>query len=230
MKKHISKLLQISSILLVLSLSTWLSGCEKYGPAPIPSGYSQDILNILPQATIDSLQNLGLRIHEGFDPPNMAGIYLVTPYTLTVQFSPEDPYPIGKVISDYKYRFYDLQEDSLTVKFDFKSLAGNDTGSGTGGFVSGEGNSFTIFSQVKSLSNGFNVTQVAIFTGELTPEGIKDFQYAFVLTSKDGDEANQSLIPENTGRVYIDGDSLAERVSVYRLGQYPSDTGGTLTR
>lgn len=198
-------------IVVLIPLSLWLNSCKEYNLVP---GFSDEILSILSEEQIDSLRSLGMNIHEGRNPPDLQGIYRASPYELLVQYAPDDNYRIGQAINDYKYRFYDYNERDQSIKVDFKQVGGSDNGTGTGGFVSGKNNEFTIFSEDVGNTGNADYVLAAIYSGRLVEGGIEDFQYAFVITSKN--DPSGRLIPVNTGRVWIDGDGLAEEESVFR--------------
>jgi hypothetical protein len=84
-----------------------------------------------------------------------------------------------------------------------------DEGAGQGCYLSGDGNNFSLFAEVESVSSGIQNRTLVVISGAISAAGIKDFQYAFLLVDKDGDESNLILMPENTSRIWEDGDKLA---------------------
>lgn len=208
--------------------------CGKKETVDPTKGFSEQIQKIVPQPILDSLQKKGLVINQGTVPPNIEGIFLCSPDVLVSPYGPEDGYKVGKVISDYKYKIYEQSADKLTIKLDYKGVSVSDNGTGKGSFVSGNGNLFTIFSESTGTSGSLvTYKTVDVYSGEITSTGIKNFQYGFVMTDKTGDANNVSLIAVGKGRVYKDGDGLAEKVSTYRKAAIENEitqTGGRADR
>ncbi|PWJ57377.1 hypothetical protein CLV98_10784 [Dyadobacter jejuensis] len=201
------KNLRISGIALVLVVLS-LSCKEKKTELP-------GVPDFVPKEIIDDFRSKGLIINEGVTPPMLEGYYLASPLTLLVPFGPDDPYQAGKLFSDYRYSFYD-QTDDNQIKYDFKSANGSATGTGTGSFISGEGNKFTLYSEQIGETYGIENKQITIISGELDSDGIKNWQEAFVFTYK-GDDPNGQLIQVGQGRIIYDSDHISERVSSLRL-------------
>lgn len=214
-------------------LTFFLIGCQEKEVAIDPStGLSDKIQGIVPQAILDDLKAKGLVINEGTQPPQLAGIFIASPYTLLSPYGTEDGWTKGKVISDYKFKLYDQSGDE--VKIDVKQSS--ETATGLGSYVSGFGNKFTIFAQTKGVQSGIQNTQLLVISGELSNDGIIDFQYAFTFTAKTGDTSNSVLIPVGKSRIWEDGDKLASKTSSFRMaaldavepvGNNPSGAAGS---
>lgn len=133
---------------------------------------------------------------------------MLTPY------GSEDTWRQDKVIPDYKYRFYDPSAGKLTIKIDNKQPAGNDASQGLGAFVAGSDQAFTIFAKLRGQYGRATYAHLAVLSGELTPQGIRNFQYAFLLKGKN--DPDDDLIAVGKTRVWRDGDSFAVREVVFR--------------
>ncbi|MEO8770381.1 MAG: hypothetical protein ABI402_09865 [Ferruginibacter sp.] len=178
------------------------------------NGLSSKINNIISQEIIDELESRGMAINKGDQPPSIEGIYLANPYTLTSPYSSEDPWQAGHVIGDYKYKMYDQKGDD--VKLDYKNASLSDIGNGVASFISGSSKKFSLFAQLTGVSSGISYKQVSIISGEITADGIKDFQFAFVLTEKGGDGSNSILIPVGKPRIWRDDSGIASTTSLYK--------------
>jgi hypothetical protein len=176
-------------------------------------GLSDKIQSIVPKAVLDDMRTKGLVINEGSQPPQLDGIFIASPYTLLSPYGSEDSWQPGRVIDDYKFKFYDQAGDD--VKLDIKQS--NETATGLGSFVSGFGNKFTIFAQTKGVQSGIENTQLSVVSGELSATGIINFQYAFTITAKNGDTRNETLIPVGKARVWEDGNQVANKTTMFRM-------------
>lgn len=190
-----------------------LTGCKKKDEVP---GLSAKIQNIVPEAVLSDLKDKGIVVNEGNTPPNVEGVFKASPFILLAPYGTEDGYKKDRVISDYSFKFSGQNGDD--VKLDFKQTGASSLeGSGITSFLAGSGNKFTLFGEITGTSLGVAYKQLAVLSGEVTPTGIKDFQYAFVFTSKDGDTSNSILIPVGKSRVWIDGDGLADKTGTFRM-------------
>lgn len=202
------------------------SSCKKKPDDPTV-GFSEEIQKIVPQKIIDDLRSRGMVIFEGTIPPTVSGSYLAAPFRLLSPYAPEDPYAKGKVITSYSYTFYG-QSSGNAISYDFTNNS-TDKGTGKGAFIAGNGNSFTIFSEDQGIFVNTPYKNITVISGELTPGGIKNFQYAFVIKEKTGDDNDSQLIPVNTGRIWIDGDQLAEKQGGGRLAAgLPNQAGNSV--
>lgn len=202
------------SIYVLLLGAALAAGCKKK-----ESNYRYDlptvVQQIVPEALIDTLRSKGMVINEGLTPPALTGIFRASPFELFAPYGPEDSWKKGKVIGDYKYRFYDQSADKVSIKVDSKQPSGNDTSTGLGAFVAGKNNSFTIFAEVSGTTGKATYKQLAVISGEISAQGIRNFQYSFILKEKN--DPNDELIAAGKARVWRDSDALSPSEATYRL-------------
>lgn len=201
MKKIVATLLLAVSLFLVY-------GCKKDDQEIVR------IQSVVPQKIIDDLKAKGMLINDGINPPDIQNAYRMSPWTLQSPYGPDDPWSVGRVINDYYYKFYD-QNEKNEIKYDYHNNS-SDEGIGAGAFIAGEGQKFTIFSEESGEASGVTYKNVTIMSGELSSNGIKNFQYAFVIKEKTGDNNNSTLIPVETGRLWYDADFLSEKTTSFR--------------
>lgn len=196
-----------------LALVVALAGCKKNAEAP---GLSAKIQNIVPTAVLTDLKDKGLVVNEGNTPPHVEGIFRVSPMKLLAPYGQDDGYKKDRVIGDYHFRFSGQNGDD--VKLDYKQTSASLVeASGVTSFLAGSGTRFTLFGELTGSYSGIANKKLAVISGEVTPTGIKDFQYAFVITDKTGDSGNSILIPVGKARVWIDGNAVASKVSAFRM-------------
>lgn len=206
----------VATVILLTAVMV-LNSCKNREEDPTV-GFSEEIQKIVPQSIVNDLRAKGMTINEGKVPPTIKGAFRANPYELLSPYGPEDGWAKGKIITAYRLSFSEQTADGKQIKIDYKSEGGTDAGSGLGAFISGHGNKFTIFSEAKGRSQNVDYTNLIVISGEVTSQGIVDFQYSFYLTKKSEGPGTGVLIPVNTGRIWIDNDKLAEKISNYRIG------------
>ncbi|MDO4783371.1 MAG: hypothetical protein Q4A09_09185 [Capnocytophaga felis] len=172
-----------------------------------------EIQNILSEIKPESLTRLkegGMAIHQGNNPPVVEGIYLSSPHIL-MQPYPGDNYKKGHQWNDYTYRISGQTNGHATL--DLKAADANLSGAGV--YITGSDNRFTLYARVYGQERGVRNTNIIVISGEVTPEGIKNFTSSYVLTWKEGDASNSVLMPVGAHRVSGDEDGLAQKISSY---------------
>lgn len=196
-------------LILVLSLISFVSftSCSKDGDSETDKDYlDPEITKIISNDLLLDLEKRGMKINRGNNPPMLNKIFLVTPMKLTSRFGENDPYEMGQIVSDYLFNVYDQQGNK--AKMDFKS-SGADSAKGLATFLSGTDNKFTLYAELSGTSSGVDYKTVSVVTGEISNDGIVDFQYGFVLTDKFGDDGDNIMMPKNTSRIYKDDDHIS---------------------
>lgn len=186
-------------------------------PAVDDEGLTEDIHNIIPEEYIEILKELGLEINGGNTPPNIEGTYLATPLELVKNMAagnrPEQ--------WDMYITFNNQNNSKLTIDADYTMKyegawwsVETMSSKGPGSFIVGQGNKFTVFVDARRTSSTTSVTAktVEIFSGEILPEGIKNFHWAVIMIDDNGDPDNVWI---DNGECYMkkDADGLSPRVS-----------------
>ena len=124
---------------------------------------------------------------------------------------PDNQYVVGYKITGYTYRFYDQQ--GVKIKTDYENLdfLSNDKAIGKGTIISGSENKFTAYMAFEGEDDSISASykQLAVISGEITAQGIKNFKYAFYLLEKN-DPLN-TLMPVGGTRIWFDSDNMSER-------------------
>jgi len=194
------------SLLLVFGLT--LSGCSK--KETIDDGLTQDIHNIIPDDILAKIYDLGIEINGGNNPPNIEGIYLVSPNIL-VMSNFDDSFQPGYRFADYQYTFSDQNNSKQTVVCNYNGGNGSDldVGSGLGAFITGEGNKFSVFIEVRGTLNGAPYKSVDIYSGEIETGGIRNWQKVLIMTQE-----APNTIKTGQGRLTIDQDRFSGKITV----------------
>lgn len=174
---------------------------------------STKIQQIVPSDLLAKMKAQGMPIHEGTNPPNIEGIYISDPHILASTFT-GDSRSVGHKFASETLRFSNQNSKDLSVAIDVKS--NNSISAGIGGFLSGSGNKFTIFSEINVSYLTATAKTISVISGEITSDGIKDFYTTNVIKEKN--DPDNLTIAVGAMRVIKDGDGLAYRTSSFRIG------------
>ena len=171
----------------------------------------KEVKSIVPDNILRKLEANGMVIHTGTTPPNIEGTFNITPFELAFTDVPDNQYVVGYQITGYTYRFYDQQ--GVKIKTDYQNLnsLSNDKAIGKGTIISGSDNKFTAYMAFEGENKSIDVTykQVAVISGEITAQGIKNFRYAFCLLEKN--DPFDKVMPVGGTRIWFDSDNMSER-------------------
>ena len=149
-----------------------------------------------------------INIYDGDNPPKVEGVYLMSPLKLVYDSNGYG----GDDWADVYLRFYNQDMVNNTIDYEEKSETNALESTGTGAFISGEGDKFSIFFNTNGVVHidGHDVSfkEALVISGVKTDEGIKDLEYAFTLVEKTGDTTDK-LMDVGGFRVFKDGDGLS---------------------
>jgi len=177
--------------------------CEK---APL----STEIEEIIPENLFEELVDLDMPINGGINPPIIEGSYFITPFIFKNSNVVAEHLTPGDDFSDYTYTFTDQNATDNSIKVTYESSSGNDSAEGLGSYVAGEGNAFSIFTEITGVSDGIPYKSVHIISGEIGDSGIRNFHKSFIFKEK-GDDPTGELIAVGEGRVCYDSDGVSEK-------------------
>jgi len=213
------KTILTSSIAALLLCSVvFLNGCKKKDAEP---GLSAKIQQIVPADLLNTMKTQGMPINEGTKPPNIEGIFVSSPHILAATYD-GDLDKVGRTYSDFIVKFSGQNSTDGSVSIDIKN--GNSVSTGIGGFISGSGNKFSLFTETDLRDGTATAKQIRVFSGEITSSGIKDFYSTVFLKEKK--DPNNRLIDVGKMRIVKDGDGLASKRSTFRLA---ADLGAAAT-
>jgi hypothetical protein len=169
---------------------------------------TEEINKIVPKEIQNEIRNLGLPIHGGGDPPsNLSGTYLVSPNIL--EKSNFRDHPVGHRFPDVYLTFSEQNNADLTIRV-AQTQEGATGQEGTGAYIVGEGNNFTVFVERIIEKDGEYYCKTAeIYSGTMTPYGISNLRYVLVMIDDNGDPG---LINNGQGRLLYDSDGISESV------------------
>jgi hypothetical protein len=178
------------------------------------------IQNLVSEAIVDTLKAAGMKINVGNIPPIINGIYLLSPY-LCVFENTSTLSIVGDTVDEYKIEFSNQNNTNLTISYKTKDVTnpGVDSSASDSTFITGSGNSFTAYLLTSGTENNTYYTDVEIISGEITSNGISNFQQSLYLRSKVGDPTDTALSAVGTILLYemsADGTGTAYTTTAYR--------------
>lgn len=177
------------------------SRCQKY-IVDVP----EEINNFLNTDFIEILEGKGLQVNSGLTPANVTGNYFVDNWT---------NYESGTRYVNYSFQFVNQTKDH---KIEVRSAAEFSDATGIIAYISGSGPIFSIYSEQDHFINDSGHTifikTADIYSGELTQDGILNFQNGFIILEKENDFYDRFL---NVGdsRVVYEADYMADAVEVF---------------
>lgn len=172
---------------------------------------------IIPEELIGKIAANGMTINEGTNPPNIEGIFATGILKMIYTSLNYDTFPIGKEIESYRFRFYEQRGTKIKTDYINEDILANDQATGRGTIISGNGNKFTAYLDMDITDIEIKTRDVSVLSGEITPEGIRNFQYAFLKMEKTGD-FSERMVPVGTIRIWISKDKLAIKKQEYPYG------------
>lgn len=177
------------------------------------TGFPKEITNAVPLWIINDLKSNKMAIHEGKYPPEIDGAYLVSPYSLVKSYGRYDDYSPGYEFGDITYLFSDQSSGNqkISIRREMNNNSKDyESGEATMTHISGYKNSFSIFSTLEGELQGVRYTGIRVISGEVTSNGIKNWESSFTLTSKSSDE-KEELMPVYATRIFKDSDGFSEK-------------------
>lgn len=168
---------------------------------------------IIPEETLRQIRAQGMPIHEGTNPPNIEGIYLLGNLQFHYSSDPDEKdFTKGDKAADYKYKFY--EQNGVKLKSDYRALkfGVNDIATGSGAIISGSGNNFTVFLNHAAHTEGVKNNDITLISGKLTPEGIKDLVLTITVTKKE--DMGNRIMKVGVYRIF-QHEGIARRVTLY---------------
>lgn len=171
---------------------------------------------IISEEFIGKMADNGMTINEGTTPPNIEGIFATGILEMIYTSWKEDNYPIGNQIEGYRYKFYEQKGTKVKMDYVHESLLSDDNATGKGVIISGSGNKFTAYMELIGSFSRSTYKQASILSGEITPSGIKDFQWAVCLLEKN--DLGNKLMQVGDIRIWIDQSKLAVKKAQFPYG------------
>ena len=215
----------------IVLLSFIITSCGIFGSDDsddeFEDGISTDIREFIDEQTLTLLEDsLRMPIHRGASPPDVMAVLgsdnlqqqnetlsnvldertvVMSPMNMVETLVPGEE-PGDRSFVDTYFRLSNLNMDDLTIDID-RGQTVTETATGAGGYIIGDDMNFTIFAELEQDRDGDVVIISEVFSGEITPDGVKDPHLAIIVLD---DADRDDVIPEGTGRSFDDGQQFAE--------------------
>ncbi|WP_196894041.1 hypothetical protein [Aureivirga marina] len=226
-KDFLTKIAKIAIVLTVLfnvSCSNDDDNDETQYIGPF-NGSVDSVENIYTPETVQALNNLDFTIYTGNTPPSVEGTFEVSPMMLINSTVPGDVIPT--FFPNYVFTLTNQNNNDLTIDFEGQHLDGSQQDSGDGTYISGQGNNFTVYLNLTSLIGQYPAQTAFVISGQKTTEGIANLQIAALMVDNGGNIEDE-YIPNNTGRVLVDFDELAEEIEIVNETSRATSNGKSL--
>jgi len=176
---------------------------------------TDDSCGFLSNALLDSAISTGIPVNAGSNPWNIEGNYFAN--SLDWTRSNYGSRLLDTLVATYSFRFGE-QSSNLALKVDQLAQSGGDSIEGGKAFLTGTGNRFSLFFFEDHIftdsTRTIPVVWARILSATITTQGLVGCHIGAILSRKENDP-NHTLIPVGSVRLYVETDSLAQRVSTY---------------
>jgi hypothetical protein len=171
------------------------------------SNLPQEVQDMLNPDQLNVLEEHGMIINEGINPPDIQGVYFSN-----YNFCTFDSTGVleGFTVDNYFWNFYNQSDKN--IRLDYTAQNVQDQASGAGAFITGDGELFSVFVELVGINFGVDYTTVMVISGRKTAGGINDFMYGLILTDKDttADPFDAIMMPIDGHRIFEEYDDLAD--------------------
>ncbi len=186
-----------------IAISLLFSSCYDDHSEVIPG---QDFI---PEEILAEIRENGQPIFEGLNPPDVTGRYRISPAELVSSNFDDDLNP-GHRFADEYIEFSEFDEASLTLRVDIEQSGS--IGEGYGSFISGSGDSFTIYVRIDNINEqDVETLQTRVYSGSTRDNGVIEL-YGSTFMIDDGGDPFNNLIEIGQGRLFKDGDGFSEKI------------------
>lgn len=169
------------------------------------NGLSKEINKVVPDSVISAFEDIGISINTGDTPPEINGIYKVSPLLLEASSKKTDT--LVSVFENMQVEFFN--QHSLKISVSYKQ--GGETGNADSAYIVGADSLFSVFFLTSSRSNGEIAEITHIISGKLSQDGISGLEYAIYMRDNKNNP-NKIWIDNKQTRLFKDGDEFSEKV------------------
>lgn len=168
------------------------------------------IEDIIPAQYLDTLNTLGLVVNEGTAPPNINGVFKLSPLILSASNIKTDV--IGNSFVDATIQLSGQNNSNFDINMLGKNfVSANDTSIVT--VISGSGNKFSIYGKVKTSMNGKTAIFGILLSAEFVGGTMKNAKYGVI--NIDNSNGEGVFIKEGQARLVTETDGISEALDSF---------------
>jgi hypothetical protein len=209
--KTLTQFLKILQMILVIGLLS----CSEEGEFDEPikeDPTEQRIKEIIAENHQTLLKDMGMKTNAGETPPNVVGIYEISPNTLQAT-NQSSGNPVGHVFPAARIQFSD-QTGNRDIKINAVNLIGA-TLTSQSGFIVGTGNNFTIYARATASSGSNSAVFNLIISGTKDGNNLRNLIVSYV-NINNANGGNQ-FISEGEAQIIYDAGSNSQAVSTLEI-------------
>ncbi|MCB0540735.1 MAG: hypothetical protein KDE33_24680 [Bacteroidetes bacterium] len=191
----------ISTLMGMIILLSIASCCKEEMTPPV---------NPIPPEVLKQIEANGQVLHQGTNPPNINGKYLLSPAVL-VRSNFDDDLFVGYTFVDNIITFSGWKKGSSDITIQVEEVD-HLIGTAMGSYISGSGNDFTVYVLIDLKDNdNHTVKTTHVFSGTIIKDGINNLQLSIFMVDDNGDP-NDKYIENGQGRLVEDEDGFSEKI------------------
>ena len=172
------------------------------------------ITQVIPDTLLKKVESY-VTFYDGVTPPNVEGVYYLDPQVLVKSNLTNDT--PGKTYNSQYHRYSNQNSSKRTIDMLYVSVSEKEYQKGSGAFISGYDDKFTIYFNCTGKNGDVPFKQAIVVSGIVTDDGVKDLQWAFVMIEK-GSDPKHTVVEPGTIRSFKDSDGFSERKSEWPYG------------
>ena len=177
-----------------------------------PWSEDERINSVVPEDIVKKMEPY-IPIYTGTTPPIIEGTIFIEPFTAVYcEDYGNGGYAPGTQVNSQYIRFSNQNTIYNTIDMSEVSASGSNSSTGSGAFISGTDNNFTVFFNTVGQSSGISTKTALVISGTKTTTGIANLKYAFVMVDK-GSDPDHILMNVGVFRVFEDQDGMSPYVS-----------------
>lgn len=170
------------------------------------SGVPKEVNGFLKKKDLEDFKRNGLRVYTGKAPPNIEGTYRID--SLKVLYDSANDYIQN--INAYTCILKDQTKEGR-IGFSCKNDNNDDRFLGSGAFISGNGNCFSVFVDIHGQDKTCSYRRAMIMSGCKVQNGIENYQEAFLMSEKTGTSCDK-LMNIGQKRILVESDKNVQKI------------------
>ncbi len=185
---------RIFKLIFLMAVFGFFSCLPEEAPEKEKKGDDDEVVAFVGVHPMGFMSDLGMTFNYGNIPPNIEGTFKFSPVLEHSNISTDE---VGTRYQDMTFTFYDQDNSELFIQFEM--LNGMTLkGMGEGAFITGSGNSFSVYLKVDSSRGTERAESIMVISGTMTSNGIANFRLALFMV----DNYGNNFMQNGGGRIF----------------------------